>query len=193
MIGMAKKPRKKARAALAVLLCILLVGAAVALGSLWALYRAYPYPSDYRAEIEKNAALYGQDPLLVAAVIRTESGWGPGVVSSVGATGLMQVMPGTGKWIASQQGWEYADSMLSEPAYNIQLGCWYLNRLSGKFGGDRTLLLAAYNAGDNKVQQWVSEGRVHDGQLDIPYAETRSFVRKVMDSYEKYKLLYKNK
>jgi soluble lytic murein transglycosylase len=191
MIGMARKSKRKRRAALAVLLCVLLLGAAVTLGSIWSLYRAYPY--DNRDAIEESAAEFGQDPLLVAAVIRTESGWRPGAVSSVGATGLMQVMPDTGSWIAKLNGWDYSEDMLKKPDYNIRLGCWYLKYLSDKFGGDLAVTLAAYNAGDNKVKQWISEGRYKDGKLDIPYQETRSFVTKVENAYEKYQFLYKSR
>ena len=96
-IGMARKSGRRRRAALAIALAILLVGVAVALGSLWSLYRAYPFK--WQDEIKQNAALYGQDPLLIAAIIRTESSWRQTAVSSVGATGLMQIMPDTGGWI----------------------------------------------------------------------------------------------
>lgn len=191
MIGMAKKPGKKKRAALTVIMCVVLIAAAVALGSLWALYRAYPY--DWRPAIEQNAALYGQDPLFVAAIIKTESNWRHGALSGVGAMGLMQIMPATGEWIASTNGWDYSKDKLDDANYNVQLGCWYLNYLTKKFGGDDTLALAAYNAGDNTVQKWISEGRFKDGKADIPYAETRSFVKKVMNAYEKYKFLYKSR
>lgn len=185
---MTKKNGKSRRAALVIFLGVVLTAAAVALGGLWAVYRAYPY--EHRAAIEECAALYGQDPLWVAAVIRTESSWRPNAVSGVGATGLMQIMPETGSWIAGKNGWEYADELLTDPVYNIRLGCWYLDYLARRFGGDRTRILAAYNAGENKVGQWVSEGLFDEGRAEIPYAETRSFVRKVMDAYEKYQFLY---
>lgn len=188
---MARKTKRGRRAALAVLLCVLLLGAAVVLGSIWSLYRSYPY--SHREAVEQSAAEFGLDPLLVAAVIRTESGWRPAAVSGVGATGLMQVMPGTGEWIAKRNGWDYSDEMLKEPDNNIRLGCWYLKYLSGKFDGDMAVALAAYNAGDNKVRQWISEGRYKDGQLDIPYPETKSFVNKVESAYEKYKFLYQSR
>lgn len=184
---MAKQGKRK-RAAVAVILCVVLVASAVTLGALWVLYRAYPY--NFRQDVEDNAALYGLDPLLVAAVIRTESSWRAGAQSSVGATGLMQLMPDTGAWIAAKNGWEYDETRLTDGATNIRLGCWYLWYLLDKFDGDMTLALAAYNAGDNTVEKWVSEGRFDGGEPDIPYPETRSFVKKVMDSYEKYKLLY---
>jgi soluble lytic murein transglycosylase len=191
MIGMAEKSGRKWRTALAIILCIALAAAAAALGSIWALYRSYPY--NYKATIEENTTLYGQDPLFIAAVILTESSWNPKAVSSVGATGLMQVMPATGNWIASMNGWQYADGMLYDSDYNIRLGCWYMDYLAKKFGGDKTLMLAAYNAGENVVNKWVSEGRFGEGFQGIPYAETRSFVRKVLDAYEKYKFLYKRR
>jgi soluble lytic murein transglycosylase len=184
---MAKQLRRK-RAAAAVILCVVLLAAALTLGGLWVYYRAYPY--NLRQDVERNAALYGLDPLLVAAVIRTESSWRAGAQSSVGATGLMQLMPDTGEWIAAKNGWEYDEANLTDGAANIRLGCWYLGYLRDKFGGNLTLTLAAYNAGDNTVEKWASEGRFDGAEPDIPFPETRSFVKKVMDSYETYKFLY---
>lgn len=177
--------------ALVIVLCVVLTVAAVALGTIWSLHRAYPY--DWKADITANSALYGQDPLFIASVIRTESGWRTGAKSSVGAMGLMQIMPDTGKWIASKNKWEYSQDKLTDGAYNIKLGCWYIDYLTRKFNGDKVLVLASYNAGENKVHEWVTEGRFANGQSDIPYPETRSFVRKVMDAYEKYKFLYQNR
>lgn len=183
-----KRAGKRKRAAIAIVVAVLLLGLAVALGWLWSQYRAYPY--QWQEEIRANAAQYGQDPLFIAAIIRTESSWRPGAESSVGAMGLMQIMPDTGAWIASKNGWEYEESQLADGPANIRLGCWYVDYLSRKFGGDQTLLLAAYNAGENKVSQWVDEGRMKQGGTGIPYPETREFVRKVMDAYEKYQFLY---
>ena len=187
---MAKRKGSRKRAVVAIIVCVVLVGLAVALGSLWSLYRAYPYK--YQDAIRSNAALYGQDPLFIAAIIRTESSWRPDVESSVGAAGLMQIMPDTGAWIADKNGWEFKDSDLKDGPANIRLGCWYVDYLLRKFGGDKTLMLAAYNAGDNKVKQWVDEGLMAQGIDGIPFGETRQFVRKVMDSYEKYQKLYHN-
>lgn len=184
----AKRSGRKKRAVLAIILCVVLVGTAVALGTMWALYRSYPM--NFRQDIEQNAARCNIDPLLVAAVIRTESSWKTGAVSSVGATGLMQIMPDTGKWIASKNDWEYSDDKLTDGPYNIRLGSWYVAYLLERFEGNQTLALAAYNAGENNVNKWVSEGRFKEGRMDIPFAETRNFVRKVTDAYEKYKILY---
>jgi soluble lytic murein transglycosylase len=191
MISMGKKPKRKKRAVLVILLCIVMVAAAVVLGTMWSLYRAYPY--NFQAEIKDNAAKYNQDPLFIASVIRTESGWRTNAVSGVGATGLMQLMPKTGEEIAKKNDWIYTNEKLTDPVYNIQLGCWYIDYLNRKFDGDQKIALAAYNAGDNKVREWIAEGRLKEGQLDIPFPETRSFVRKVMDAYEKYKFLYKDR
>lgn len=189
MAAMAKRSGRKKRVITALVIGVLLVGLAVALGSLWSLYRAYPYK--WQDEIKANAALYGQDPLFIAAVIRTESSWRESVMSSVGAAGLMQIMPETGEWIAGKNGWEYSDGMLYHGADNIRLGCWYIDYLSKKFGGDTRLILAAYNAGENKVEDWIAEGRMKDGGAGIPYSETANFVKRVLDAYDKYKMLYK--
>ena len=172
----------------AVVLAVVLTVAAIALGSVWAMYRAYPY--DHREAIEQNAALYGQDPLLIAAIIRTESHFNAEAHSVVGAVGLMQLMPDTAKWIAGKNGWDYDETMLIDGDTNIRLGCWYVNYLSERFDGDTDRYLSAYNAGESNVRQWVADGRFEGGRRDIPFDETRSFVQKVMNSYEKYKILY---
>jgi soluble lytic murein transglycosylase len=187
-MGTAGRPWWKRRKTLIILVCIVLAVAAVAGGCLWAAYRSYPYK--FKDSVESYAGQYGLSPLLVAAVIRSESSWNPDAVSGAGAAGLMQIMPSTGSWIAQKNGWDYSDVMLLDASYNIRLGCWYLNYLSDKFDGDATRILAAYNAGPNKVLKWDAEGRFQDGHLDIPIPETKNYVRKVLDAYEKYKFLY---
>ena len=193
MINMAKTRRqgRRKRVALAIFLCVILLAAALGLGYRWSQLRAYPY--NYQTIIEQNAAKYGEDPLFIASVIRTESSWKPNAASSVGAKGLMQIMPNTGKEIATKNKWEYSEEKLTDPAFSIQLGCWYIDHLSKNFNGDKTLILAAYNAGESRVRDWVSKGYFKDGYADIPYPETRSYVGKVLNAYEKYKSLYKSK
>jgi len=190
-MSIAGRPWWKRRKTLVILLCALLMLAAVAVGCLWAAYRSYPYK--FKDSIEKYAGPYGISPMFVAAVIRTESSWNPDAVSGAGAAGLMQIMPSTGSWIAQKNGWDYDDAMLEDPGFNIRLGCWYIDYLSKKFGGDKTLMLAAYNAGENAVKRWVAGGLLEGGIDGIPYAETRNYVRKVLDAYEKYKFLYGNR
>ena len=188
---MARARKSRKRFWLALVLASVLVLGAVAAASVWGMYRAYPY--DYRAAIEGNADLYGQDPLFIAAIVRTESGCKPDAVSGAGAVGLMQIMPETGEWIAKKNNWEFAPEKLRDGEYNIQLGCWYVDYLSDRFGQDWTLTLAAYNAGENTVRKWAGEGRFAPGKYDIPYRETSSFVRKVLNAYEWYQRLYKGR
>lgn len=187
-INMAKETGKKKRAVAAILLCILLAGLAAGLGYFWWLHHSYPFK--WQDEIKAGTADYAEDPLFIAAIIRTESSWRPDAVSSVGATGLMQIMPQTGADIASRNGWEFSEEKLSDPAFNIRLGCWYVDYLGKTFNGDKILQLAAYNAGLKNVYKWIDEGRMKKGADGIPFKETREFVRKVLDSYEKYKTLY---
>ncbi len=174
-----------------VLVAALLVAGAAALGAYWVQLRLYPY--DLQPVIEPAAARYGLDPLFVAAVIRTESNFRADARSGVGALGLMQIMPDTGEWIAGKNNWSYSDDMLLDRGYNIEMGCWYLNYLSGRFDSDTTLALAAYNAGEGTVRKWVQQGGIGVNGEDIPFAETRNFVKRVLNAYEAYKRLYPKK
>lgn len=151
------------------------------------------YPLEYTDEIARNAQEYGIDPYLVAAVIRTESGFDPDAVSRAGARGLMQLMPETGSWIAEKLNVsEYSDASLFDPSTNIEFGCWYLRFLQDKFDGNRIMMTAAYNAGHNRVSEWIlNESIAPAGDLtNIPYEETSQYVQKVADAEEKYRALY---
>ncbi|MDD4796290.1 MAG: lytic transglycosylase domain-containing protein [Eubacteriales bacterium] len=149
------------------------------------------YPYNHRQQIEQYAGQYGLDPLLVAAIIRSESSFRPGAVSRVGACGLMQLMPATARWMAEKNDITYSDELLFEPAYNIRLGCVYLAYLNGRFGSPAETL-AAWNAGEGNVRRWLAEGRRMENGEDIPYAETRQFIKRVNDAYEKYRWLYQS-
>lgn len=152
------------------------------------------YPIGYYDLITKYAAEYEIDPLLVAAVIRVESKFRPDAVSAKGAVGLMQIMPETGKWIADRLNLEDVSATnLSAPAVNIRLGTWYLSDLSREFDGDLAVVLAAYNGGRGKVRQWLASERWGGGYHEIeniPFAETREFVRRVYRMYDIYGRLY---
>lgn len=151
----------------------------------------YPFP--YQEEVFQYAAEFHLDPYLVIAVIRVESHFNPGACSSRGAVGLMQLMPETARWAASDLGLEYRPELLEDPAYNLRLGSWYLAWLHRKFDGQLPLMLAAYNGGHGQVQGWLA-GRVWDGSLgglnDVPFRETRQFVRRVHRDYRLYRFFY---
>lgn len=162
-------------------------------GILYMVARLVLYPLGYRSILYARAQEYGLDPLLVAAVIRTESGFRPTARSSQGARGLMQIMPETGEWIASQMKIPYAPELLDDPDYNIRMGCWYLGHLLDQFGGDTTVALAAYNGGRTNVQKWLEENQwtgEHHTLEQIPFKETRLYVARVMRNHAIYRGLY---
>lgn len=152
------------------------------------------YPIHYAGAISSAARQEGLDPFMIAAVIRTESRYRPGVVSSKGAQGLMQIMPDTGRWAAAQLGISsYSDGLLKEPATNIRIGSWYLRRLMDQYRGDIVIALAAYNGGPSNVDRWLAEGR-WSGKLSemksIPFAETAEYLRRVTQAHRAYVSAY---
>lgn len=119
--------------------------------------------------IHEKAAKYDVDPALVAAVIETESRFHPQARSRVGARGLMQLMPKTGRWLGARN--------LNDPDQNIDAGVKYLKYLQARFNGDLKKAVAAYNAGEGNVRRYNGVP---------PFRETRSYVKKVMTRKQKY-------
>lgn len=115
------------------------------------------YPLQYRDLIIRAAGEYNLSPSLVAAVIRNESSFRPAAESSVGAKGLMQLMPDTADWIAKKLNMDsFRQEMLYDPETNIHLGCWYLSFLSSQFSGNPFCVVCAYHAGQNEVKGWLA-------------------------------------
>ena len=144
----------------------------------------------YREQIVREAQQYGLRPAFVAAIILNESSYDPSAVSSVGARGLMQLLPDTGKWIAGKLGIrDYTDDLLFDAETNLRLGVWYLDFLSDRYGGDPVLVACAYHAGHGNVDTWLTRYS-RDGRTlsldEIPMENTRSYARKVVDSYAIY-------
>ena len=149
--------------------------------------RGAGYPRRFQEQVAASAAEYGLDENLVYAVIRTESGFDEDAVSAANAKGLMQLMDVTGEWVCWRKGEEFDKSRIFEPDYNIDLGCFLLSYLLDRYNGDAALAAAAYNAGAGKVDEWLKDPKYYDGkELSIPYPETKSYVKKVLDAYEKY-------
>jgi hypothetical protein len=121
--------------------------------------------------IADAAARYQIDPDFVASVVKVESGFNPTAVSPKGARGLMQLMPRTAAWLGVENA--------LDPAANLEAGTKYLRQLVDQYEGDAVKVLAAYNAGPQRVEQY--------GGIP-PYRETRAYVARIIDDYKRKKL-----
>jgi soluble lytic murein transglycosylase len=153
------------------------------------------YPQGYWNLVADRTAALRLDPYLVLALIREESGFAPQAVSPVGARGLMQLMPSTAARLAGAHRLPApgAGLAIEEPWYNITLGTAELADLLDEFKGDFALVLAGYNAGPHHVRRWIRE-RGYAGPEEfveeIPFEETRGYVKRVLGSYDRYRALY---
>lgn len=175
-------------------LLLLLILLAVAVLNAERIARHY-FPFPHQEVIFHYAHQHNLDPYLLAALIKTESNFRAEAESPKGALGLMQIMPNTGRWIAEQLGAEEFDpEVLTDPEVNVMLGSWYLAYLFAEFNNDPILVLAAYNGGRGNVQAWLRDSR-WTGEAEnleqIPFPETRQFVRKVLLNYRIYNFLYR--
>lgn len=153
------------------------------------------YPLKYSDNIIKYSQEYNLDPILVAAVIKTESNFDERAKSNKDAYGLMQITPDTAEWAAEKMNVSnFKTEMLYNPEFNIRMGCWYLNNLNEEFGNNAELVLAAYNGGRGNVQKWLKNAdHSSDGKSlqYIPFKETDKYVKKVKVNYNIYKYLYR--
>ncbi len=142
------------------------------------------FPLTFNDAVVKEAKRSSLDPAWVYAVVRQESAMMPFVKSHVGAMGLMQVMPQTGKKIAEELNLKHFDArQLLKPETNIHFGSYYLGQALKEFDDNPVLATAAYNAGPHRIRKWTPR----QGELDadiwvdtIPFDETREYVRRVM-------------
>ena len=139
----------------------------------------------YIEEAEYYSNRYGIDVYVTLAVIGTESGFNPRAVSYKGAVGLMQLMPSTAEWVSEKLNVEYNYDALLDAEYNIMLGTYYLSYLLKSF--DYEYAIAAYNAGEGKVREWQSMGIEVE---DIPYKETKEYVKRVKQNVNSIKNSY---
>lgn len=158
------------------------------------------YPLEYGEWISREARANGVDPLLVHALIREESRYNADALSRVKALGLMQLMPGTAYGVAKRLAVPLSGTQeVLKPEINIKLGTNYLAYTIRRFDGNTLLAVASYNGGPNAVQSWFQQHKLA-GNSDfdifvenIPYRETRDYVRKVFGSYWTYEQLYAGK
>ncbi|NMD38929.1 MAG: lytic transglycosylase domain-containing protein [Christensenellaceae bacterium] len=154
------------------------------------------HPLYYRNSIVQTAIRYNLQPAYVSAIIKNESSFRADAVSSVGALGLMQLMPDTADWISTKLDDKlYAFDMMADPETNIEYGCWYLNFLSNMFNGDPILTTAAYHTGQGQVRNWLSDKAIsEDGHKikleNMPEGPTKQYVRRVTDAFAVYDALY---
>jgi len=151
------------------------------------------FPKAFWTDLKRNATANGLDPYLIASLIRQESEFNPNAVSRANAVGLMQLLPKTGKLVAKEVKLKrFSASQLYTPAVNLQLGTRYFRGMVDKFGSFE-YALAAYNAGSDRVEEWLAQGKYRDPQEfveSIPFTETREYVQAIMRNASVYKQLY---
>jgi soluble lytic murein transglycosylase len=152
------------------------------------------YPLAYNEDIKKWASEFNLPQALVWGIMKAESQYRPTVVSPVGAQGLMQIMPFTGKKVSELLGDnQFSAYSLKEPATAIKIGSKYLERMAVNFNNSVPLIAAAYNAGPHRVQNWIYNFgylEIDEWIEHIPYNETRLYVKKVTSNYFAYLNLY---
>ncbi len=146
------------------------------------------YPRAYWTAVERVARQVGLDPFLILAVAREESRFDPQAVSPAGAVGLMQLLPATAREMEPDVGFRE----ILDPETNLHLGSRYLAAQLRWFG-DLWLALAAYNAGPGAARRFAARGLGDPDEFveRIPYAETRAYLRRVLQSYGIYRWLYR--
>ncbi len=151
------------------------------------------YPLHPAIKLKLNMA-----PEMVLAIARRESEFDPLVQSSVGARGLMQLMPGTASDVARDlniSALHTTDRLTADPDYNARLGAEYLSQMAGRFGGNVVMMSAAYNAGPTRPARWMEDyGDPREGDIDvvdwiemIPFRETQNYVMRVTESLPVYR------
>lgn len=148
--------------------------------------------------IPSSANIAGSGKALAYAIARQESAFNPAAISPADARGLLQILPGTAKGVASRHGIAYVPAKLTtDPGYNATLGAHYLGEQIDAFGGSYILTFIAYNAGPRRVPEWIARygdprGKSTDDVIDwierIPFPETRNYVQRVMENYQVYKV-----
>jgi len=159
-----------------------------------AIYWQLMFPQPYWKELVADSGANSLDPYLVASLIRQESEFNAGAISPANAYGLMQLLPSVGKSLAKKHGIKrFTASQLLDPSINLELGTIYLKQAIDRYGGQVEYALAAYNAGDTPVRQWLASNDYKDVPEfveSIPYTETREYVQAILRNRELYRALY---
>lgn len=147
------------------------------------------FPAPHRDAMQEYARRVGLDEAWVYGLIRQESRFVQQAKSTVGASGLMQLMPATARWVAKKMGMrDFRQTMVNQLSTNLALGTYYLKHVQDQLDGQPILATAAYNAGPRRAQRWRDskplEGAVY--AESIPFTETRGYVQKVMSNATYY-------
>lgn len=157
---------------------------------------AFPVDATPAYGLTAQAASRLPEEALLYALMRQESGFKVDAKSSVGARGLMQLMPGTARYVAKKIGVPYhANDLTDDPAYNMLLGSSYLDELLERFEGSYILSIAGYNAGPHRVEKWLEDyGDPRTNEISavdwiehIPFDETRNYVQRVSEAIMPYR------
>ncbi len=152
------------------------------------------FPLNHWTTIQREAAKENVDPYILASIIRQESGFEPTTVSNAGAVGLMQIMPAEAEQIAQRAGIEgVTRETLFDPDVNIAVGAAEYAQKLAAMQNRPVLAIAAYNAGETAVNNWLATTRADDIDYfveSIPYAETRLYVKTVTRNRSEYRRVY---
>jgi soluble lytic murein transglycosylase len=146
------------------------------------------FPMPFRRDVIAKSGEIGLDPAYVYGLIRQESRFIMDARSSVGASGLMQIMPATARWTAKKIGLNYTPDLIADRDVNLRLGTSYLKLVLDDFGGSQAMAAAAYNAGPNRPRKW-RDGPALEPAIwaeNVPFTETRDYVKKVLSNATYY-------
>jgi soluble lytic murein transglycosylase len=155
------------------------------------------FPMPFVDDVVYSAEQADLPPDLVYAIMRKESAYNPSVVSNADAIGLMQLLERTAKNMALELGWkEFERPMLFEPSLNVLLGSHFISKLLQRYRGQAVPAIAAYNAGEHRVDPWLKRGAEGKSTVeldrfveDIPIDQTRNYVRRVIGNWARYRYL----
>lgn len=151
------------------------------------------FPKAFWVDLKRFSTTNALDPYLIAALIRQESAFNPNAVSHANAVGLMQLLPKVGRGVAREEKLKhFSTQQLFVPSTNLQLGTRYFRGMVDKFGSFE-YALAAYNAGADRVTDWMGQAKYRDPQEfveSIPFTETREYVQNILRNANVYRQLY---
>ena len=188
-----KQQTKRIIAVILIVAISISLGVAVDMG--WTFIEKKLYPIDYCEIVSEASEEFGVPEHIIYSIIKVESGFDPDAISPSDARGLMQMIEPTFEWLTGDEhlGEHLPYRTVFEPEVSIRYGTYYLSYLYKKFDYNWQTAFAAYNGGEGNVTKWLSDSEHSDGKgnlTNIPFDETRNYVKKVNSAIEAYKKLY---